>query len=278
MTRLTGTPPAPARIWVLMASAASTAVIFRRGPSRWTRLYLWNTRTDTITPGSWFAGRLYEWSSDLSPDGRHLVYLAHNGSRRRVQAALEAFGDDAMWTWTAVCAPPWVKALGLWSAGPDGGGLFTDNHTLVLNHPASHLAQQTRITPAGFAVRGLEGAEQIHVPSTSLERTGWRVIQRPERWYGGREDDAFILHKQGLELRFIRSPQGGWKATYTGLGPATWPGLEGASWADFDQNGRLLMARHGRIFVARGAELQQLKDFNQDQPKRHVTHQPCSRS
>ncbi len=259
-----------------MASAASTAVIFRRGPSRWTRLYLWNTRTDTITPGSWFAGRLYEWASDLSPDGRHLVYLAHNEAERRRQAAEQAFGDDAMWTWTAVCAPPWVKALGLWSAGPDGGGLFTDNHTLVLNHPASHLAQQTRITPAGFTVRGLEGAEQIHVLSTSLERTGWRVIQRPERWYGGDEEDAFILHKQELELRFIRSPQGGWKATYTGLGRATWPGLEGASWADFDQNGRLLMARHGRIFIVRGADLHQLKDLNQNQPKRHVTHQPCS--
>ena len=51
-------------------------------------------------------------SSDLSPDGRHLVYLAHNASRRRVQAGIEAFGDDAMWTWTVVCAPPWVKALG----------------------------------------------------------------------------------------------------------------------------------------------------------------------
>ncbi|UBV42220.1 hypothetical protein LAJ19_11385 [Deinococcus taeanensis] len=257
----------------MMASTASTAVIFRRGPSRWTRLYLWNTRTDAITPGSWFAGRLYEWTSDLSPDGRHLVYLARNESKRRLDAAAEAFGDQTMWSWTALCKPPWVKALALWSAGPDGGGIFTDNHTLVLNHPASLLAQQTRIKPAGFTVRGLEGTEQIHVLCTSLERTGWQIIQRPERWYGSGEVGALILRKKKLELRFTRSPEYRWEATYIWLGTDARPRVEQASWADFDQHGRLLIARQGRLFVVQGADLQELIDLNQDQPRHHVTDQ-----
>ncbi|WP_157451917.1 hypothetical protein [Deinococcus aquatilis] len=256
----------------MLASDASTAVIIRRGPSRWTRLYVWNTRTDTILPGSWFAGRLYEWVSDLSPDGRHLVYLARNESKRRLHAAAEAFGKETtMWTWTAVCTPPWVKALGLWSAGPEGGGIWTSHHTLVLDHPASLVANQTRIQPVSFTVRGREGTEQIHVLVTSLERTGWQVTQRPERWFGSGKAGALVLRKGKLELRFAKSPHGRWEATYTWLGTEACPGLEQASWADFDQQGRLLVAKEGCLFAVRGAAFQELMDLNQDQPKRHAT-------
>lgn len=168
-------------------------------------------------------------------------------------------------------APPWVKALGLWSAGPEGGGIWTSHHTLVLDHPASLVANQTRIQPAGFTVRGREGTEQIHVLVTSLERTSWQVTQRPERWFGSGKAGALVLRKGKLHLRFARSPHGRWEATYRWLGTEACPGLEQASWADFDQQGRLLIAKEGRLFVVRGAALRELMDLNQDQPKRHAT-------
>ena len=165
--------PAPARIWVLLASEASTAVIFRRGPSRWTRLYVWDTKTDKITPESWFAGRLYEDMSDLSPDGEHLLYFARNESQRRQQAGMTKFGVDRFVTWTALCRPPWVKATGLWNASDDSssGGVFADNRTLWLLHGES--STKAQIEPIGFTVKPLPGV-RFPIMLGALYRTGWR--------------------------------------------------------------------------------------------------------
>ncbi|MVN87623.1 hypothetical protein GO986_12685 [Deinococcus sp. HMF7620] len=272
MTRPKGpahTPPAPARIWALLASEASTAVIFRRGPSRWTRLYQWNTRTDEITPGSWFHGRLYEWMSDLSPDGQHLLYVAHNEARRRVRAAAEQFDGERMWSWTALCRPPWVKALGLWNASDywSGGGVFTDNHVLTINHSAKAL--KALIEAKGFVVEGVAGDRQrVDTFVIALQRTGWRVTAWPERWRGMGEAHPIVFRKKALELRFISSPRHTRYVRYIWHGPEAVPLLKGASWADLDQQGRLVLAREGRLYARRGSEMNELINLNLHQPLR----------
>ncbi len=52
--------PVPARIHVLMASHAPTAVVIRRGPYKTVRTIQWDRRKDTCTLGQWMRGRIYE--------------------------------------------------------------------------------------------------------------------------------------------------------------------------------------------------------------------------
>lgn len=256
--------PALARIWVLLASEASTAVIFRRGPSRWTRLYLWNTKTDEITPGSWFRGRLYEDMSDLSPDGKHLLYFARNEERQRQEAARETFGVEHLFAWVALSRPPQVKALGLWNvgAGAVAGGVFTGNQELQLHllHSPDGL-----INPQGFRVTALPGGEGVPILLTSLERRGWQGI--PQSGY------SFVgpllpltVRIQDLELRLSEAADFRLDKTYRWHGQSSAPDLEGASWADLDQQGRLVYARDGRLYAfVKGHEIL-LADLNLDQP------------
>lgn len=92
------TPSAPYRLYVILAREAPIAVIFRRGPSKRVQIVKWDTATDTFTPGQWFHGRIYERRSDLSLDGKLLVYFAMNLRTRNLHS-------DYSYAWTAVSRP-----------------------------------------------------------------------------------------------------------------------------------------------------------------------------
>lgn len=248
---------------MLLASETSLAVIFRRGPSRWTRLYLWDTQTDEITPGSWSFGHLYADYSDLSPDGGHLIYFARNESPQRQQAARAKFGVSHFETWTALCKPPWVKALGLWgvAGGWAGGGVFSGNCKVWLHN--SYSWNKALVKPGGFTVMyqdNLKPPQQIPTLLTSMQRTGWRGIKT-----GLYVQPPLALHKQTLELRL------GTKLTkeYLWHGPQLAPGLVGAAWADVDQQGRLVYARAGKLYALSDGLETELADLNLDQPSKH---------
>ncbi len=76
------------------------AVIIRRKPSRTWHILKWDLRTDTLTPGSWFRGRLYPLRSDLSWDGKLMSYMAMGRT-----------GE----VWSGICEPPFLKTLVHWS-------------------------------------------------------------------------------------------------------------------------------------------------------------------
>lgn len=117
------------RIHIEFSSASTTAAIVRRGPAKWVRLLGWNTAGDTITPGSWFHGRIYEDGCSLSPDGTLFAYFAtkYGGVKTR----------DVDYAWTAVCKLPWLTALALWPQSDTWGGRakFVDNQTLIIDCP-----------------------------------------------------------------------------------------------------------------------------------------------
>lgn len=261
------TPPAPARIWGLLASEADRVVLFRRAPSQWTRVYLWDTATDTLTPGSWFQGRLYEWMSDLSPDGEHLLYAARNESKRQQALAMERYGVT-MYDWTALSKPPQVHAIGLWNAsdGWSGGGAFQDSRTILVNH--TDLPKQQLIRPPGFEILHPTGTLRVDTFRVVLKRTGWHVTHQPRRWIGMGEADPFTLRKRSLELNFICDQRYHRFVRYRWLADGPAPDLEGATWADLDRRGRLLIARAGRVFIWRGGQEAELADLNADQPPR----------
>jgi hypothetical protein len=165
----------PARLHVILAREAPKAVVFRRGPSGCVCTVGWDLESDTFTMGQWFKGRIYEYRSDLSPDGEHMIYFAADFRRPdTIQAFAEKlradeFGprpesgeeydkqkQDVRWSreaelerfaaspeascpsWTAISRTPYLKALDLWFNGTawNGGGLFMDNRKVWLNTPS----------------------------------------------------------------------------------------------------------------------------------------------
>jgi len=114
-----------ARIKMLHARKANTSVIFRRGPSKWVQVLKWNTKTDEITEGQWFNGRIYTDKSDLSPYGNYMIYFAAKFKEEKNQ-----------YTWTAISKPPYLTAIALWKKNDtfDGGGLFESTRKIYLNH------------------------------------------------------------------------------------------------------------------------------------------------
>lgn len=216
---------------------------------------MWDTATDTLTPGSWFAGELYPLKSDLSPDGKHLVYYARNESKNRLERARAEWGVDHFWTWTAVCKPPWVKALGLWEGGlpGDGGGVFCDSRTLWLNYYVQSLAQvKTLRQPPGLATALYPERGHRPIWTAAMKRTGWHLLQTPEAGDGYPFASQFLLQKQELELRIPGRERQQFTDEYRWHGPNP-PDLSGVTWADLDQQGRLVYARAGRIY-AQGAQ------------------------
>jgi hypothetical protein len=151
----------PARLFVLLARDAPTALVIRRGPSAWCHLVRWDLATDRLEHGAWIRGRIFAERSDLSPDGELLVAFVYQGARARTTYT------DA---WTAVSRPPWLHALALWPQGPTygGGGRFTDRRTLVLracstathpDHPAIGLSVSPGDPPVHDVADAVEGAD-----------------------------------------------------------------------------------------------------------------------
>ena len=72
----TETEKFPARLHVIIARNASTAIVFRRGPSKHVCTMLWNMNNDEFSLGQWLKGRIYERRSDISPDGKEIAFVA----------------------------------------------------------------------------------------------------------------------------------------------------------------------------------------------------------
>lgn len=121
----------PPRLSFLLASDAPVGIVLRRGPSKMVRVFLWNREKDKFKPSSWFKGKIYAELSDLSPDGRYMIYFAMGG----VAWAIPETGG----TWTAISQVPSLKAIALWGQGDTrgGGGVFTSNRSYWLKSDAN---------------------------------------------------------------------------------------------------------------------------------------------
>jgi hypothetical protein len=234
------------RLRVVFARRSPVAAVFRRGPSRWTLVLRWDTRTDELTAGDWLHGRLYEEWSDLSPDGRLLVYFAANFSPRPQPWALESHHFRAGGhpgsrpAWTALSVLPHLQPIGLWTKSDcwGGGGSFPDDDTVELSDLVG-LAHQ-EIAPRAVRV----SAERL-TPARRVHRRGW--VHRSD-------DDAFVKARPNGTPG---EPQTVLERRLAGVGRAEeWALLEpdgtrraltGLDWVDFDQRGRLVAALEGRV-------------------------------
>ncbi len=160
----------PPRLHVLLAREAPFAVVLRRGPSKTICAIGWDRRTDKFTVGQWMRARIYERRSDLSPDGRHLIYFAMNGR----------WNTKVRGSWTAVSRAPYLKALALWAKGDcwHGGGLFVDDRRYWLNDGYGHvplLASSRVARHPDWAPRVYYGGECPTPYYNRLQRDGWTL-------------------------------------------------------------------------------------------------------
>lgn len=195
-------PFAP-RLHALLARNATTAVVFRRGPTKHVATFLWDRNGDSFELAQWLNGRIYERRSDISPDGRHLIYFAMNGR----------WTSKVKGSWTAVSRAPYLKAVSLYAKGDcwEGGGLFLSNKTFWLNdryfnRDLIQKQSSTVIRQENYWPEKRYGAEDTGVYYVRLQRDGWELVGTR----GYRLDSATIFEKRtrsGVTLRKIAHEQ-----------------------------------------------------------------------
>ena len=241
----------PARLHVLLASDASTAVVIRRGPSKSGCTVLWDRKTDVFTLGQWMRGRIYERRCDLSPDGRHLIYFAMNGK----------WDSETKGAWTAISRVPYLKAVNLYSKGDcwHGGGMFVSDKEFWLNDGHGHTqlkgASEVRRT-VSYRPPGYFGGECLTVYYNRLQRDGWALSDKEYQGatlFEKKLPKSWVLRKLAYAESTIGAPPGHgcyWDAhelrhaaTDTILAFPEW------EWADY-VDGRLVFAVEGRLHAA----------------------------
>lgn len=154
----------PPRLHVVPAIASNTALVLRRGPSGQVASLIWNRDSGELFLGQWLKGRIYEYRTDLSPDGRHIVYFAGTGRK---------------W-WTAISRAPWLRAIwlaprvGTWH----GGGAFTPEGRVFLNgdHPASDLPDGLLPASPRAYPHGTDGFHMGGLYPAMQQARGWRIV------------------------------------------------------------------------------------------------------
>jgi hypothetical protein len=264
----------PPRIHVLVARQAPFAVVIRRGPSKQVCTIGWNLKTDEFKLGQWFKGRIYERSSDLSPDGQFLIYMATKGRH----------SADVGWQWTAISRAPYLKAIGLWGIQlpVDGGGLFGNDREYWISCFDQHKKVRApnrlnRIDTPPLLAELMVESPGVYYPR--LLRDGWAANENlaPRReWFRRARvavferpvDDFWILRKFARSTMDHPVGKGCYydeheledRSTGTTVDAKNW------DWADV-VNQRLLWSRNGAIFTGRLtpngiADERMLYDFN----------------
>jgi len=248
-----------ARLYVLLARKAQVGVIFRRGPSKQVQLIKWDLQDDVFEKGQWFKGRIYERRSDLSPDGKFLIYFA-------------AKYKGPLQSWTAICNPPFLTAIALWPKGDgwNGGGIFVSSRGILLNHlheeTSLHSKYVKRIRLIHIESYASSRGEDDTIWPFILTRDGWQQTQAP-KWSDPYADKHFTWKaivpkiwikpniKTGLALKMsiegINQISGPWYCIHFQVLNTTNKvllDLGVIDWADWDKNGDLLFAQKGCLF------------------------------
>lgn len=259
----------PARLHALLASEEPVGVVFRRGPSKSVATYLWDREQDTFTLGQWLKGRIYERRSDLSPDGKYLIYFAMNGH----------WDEEAKGAWTAISRAPYLKALALYPKGDcwHGGGLWTTDRDYWLNDGFGHamLHESDEVTRDEIYHPGANyGGECPGVYYPRLIRDGWmptESMQADERHsrdvFDKSLDDGWTLRKIAHGQLNPPDRKGCYWDEHLLVDPSGTPhACDDWEWAEQDGD-RVVWAGGGKLFAARMSaggliEERELYNFN----------------
>jgi hypothetical protein len=224
------TPPAPARLSVILAAEAPVAVILRRGPSEWVRCIRWDTARDLFELGQWFRGGI--GPASLSPNGEFMAYWGAKSWPPREPRA-----------WTAISRPPYLTALAFWpySFGWDAGGRFIDDRTFERTYWEENCPKENNEKPP--PPRRL--LKIVAAPRASRRQDSMPVLPDvvvDRHWVIRREWKRTKKSEQGKGLYHIR-----YMLTDNGHDTDV---LATAEWAGVDHRKRLVFAASGRILAA----------------------------
>lgn len=184
-----------ARLHVLLARKNATALVIRRGPSKQVGTFLWDRKTNKVSPGQWLKGRIYERRSDISPDGKYFIYFAMNGKWK----------SKSKGSWTAISKTPYLKAIAFFPKGDgwNGGGLWTGMQSYWLNAGFGHEValdtdQVRRDTQYKFDPQ--YGNECLSVYYPRLIRDGWKHIER--RKVKLEEPNPFVAYDPSFKKKY----------------------------------------------------------------------------
>jgi len=272
---------------VILARKAPVGVIFRRGSSKWVHIVKWNTDTDTFDHGQWFHGQMYPRRSDLSPNGKLLVYFCAKWSKRRIEEA-EVMLDKARagdlthdlrlvlkrkpkvrteytYAWTAVSKAPYLTALALWPKGDcwHGGGLFKSNRVLWLNHKPLVAIPHRDHLPVALRVENNPSAcgEDDPIYSMRLERDGWKKMQDWKYGWAGIGHGFKTQQPEIWGKPSSKNPKAKllmnrsisvfkYREAFSVIRGKEEVEIGRAEWADWDSAGRLVFARSGCLYAA----------------------------
>jgi hypothetical protein len=231
--------PHRSRIHLLAAREAPIIVILQRKRAKLFHVITVHTEKHWIGEGSWFRGVLYALDSDVSFDGKFMVYRARGANDQ---------------TWSGVCRVPWLKTLVHVETPITGGGYFSGPNDLkthgwdcsekivsddirftIERDTKHHFGDELAVIYARFERDGFtrldhSGEEQTDTTPTDCD-DGWG--RRPARGY------------PELQMRCIGYFSGGFRFAITlDEHPEL---LVGASWATWDSGNRLWVARPGIV-------------------------------
>ncbi len=227
------------RIYGMIAIAAPTVAIIRRGPSEWCHVGRWDLASDSYEPGAWYRGTIYPQKCDLSPDGEFFLYSA-------MKVGLDWASGEV---YVALSRLPWLTALAAWNAGT--------TYTRGFHFVSGKSDSDPGVPDVGTADPcrcGIALTRPVQFPVE--RRRGW--AESPDtvpRDAGGHWDEQrrvemvkphpvepVLLHVAGRYAAFrVGEPDDGSPVYWLSSGEEITL-LEDVQWADWDNSGRLLVA------------------------------------
>lgn len=212
--------------------AAPYTIILRRKPTDWFHAIRWNTQTDQLEHGSWYAGTLYPKRADVSFDGQLLVFLAMDPGANTFNRISHA---------PSLTPVVEVPADGTYR----GGGYWLSTSLLRLNGWFTYAKLRRKKVEEVLPLLLDEYEEELGdegVLYRRLDRDGWRRIGTGDAW----SNQPTAAHPT-LHMRHVGYKNGTlhfkfWLAEYPALIPDT------ADWACWDSLGQLLFACKGSVY------------------------------
>ncbi|MCW3062075.1 MAG: hypothetical protein JWQ02_3896, partial [Capsulimonas sp.] len=186
-------------------------------------------------------GRVYEYQSDLSPDGTKLIYLARQDDRRH--SADKKVGAY----YGVVCKPPYFTALAAWSAWKSvTPGYFLSNTQVSCSSFPFQEAPSFKPGKGKFP----DDWQFIGVQHPTYQPAQTRLSER-YRWR--RSNDVFEIHEKEIiqTPSYLQRKQLGTKFVYSVRTGSQIASIARADWADIDQRGRFVFTRDGKLFVCK---------------------------
>lgn len=176
------------RIDGVIAREANKAVIFRRGPSAYTQMLLWDMNSDEIIPGQWIKANLRTMLCLVTPDAEYVYThaLSYSNVHGRRQQNLHH--------WNAVSRPPYFSAIGLW-------------RTSFYDREIELPTQQNNLEPTQLSQQAIDLAQHAHRPHTysQLIREGWQLLSSSEEvkkfndWRDRSNPPETLIYRKELE-------------------------------------------------------------------------------